>query len=96
MHHHDAITRRAVFRNIDKRKTCSSIMLSNNNKKFECGSGSKVLLKASSLSIDFEAEPHPFHLLQLSGRYILLITDTAEASSVIHYSNSAGLAKEWL
>lgn len=69
MHNHDAMTRRTVFRNVDKRKSCSSIMLSNNNQHFECGGSSKVILKASSVSIDFEAEPHAFHLIQLSGRY---------------------------
>lgn len=68
MHNYDAITRRTVFRNVDKRRKCSSVMLSNDSHEFECGGSSKVILKASSVSLDFEAEPRSFHLVQLSGR----------------------------
>jgi hypothetical protein len=68
MHNYDVITRRTVFRNVDKRKTCSNVMLAKDNMDFQCGGGSKVLLKASSVSVDFEAEPHSFHMVQLSGR----------------------------
>ncbi len=67
MHNYDVITRRTVFRNIDQQATCSTLMLNSNSKSYHCGS-SKVIGKASSMTIDFEAEPHPFHLIQLSGR----------------------------
>ena len=67
MHNYDVITRRTVFRNIDQQATCSTLLLNSNSKSYHCGS-SKVLGKVSSMTIDFEAEPHPFHLIQLSGR----------------------------
>lgn len=67
MHDYDVITRRTVFRNNDNRSICSNVMVSNNGKNYQCGS-SKVILKASSMTIDFEAEPLPFHLVKLSGR----------------------------
>lgn len=68
MHNYDVITRRTVFRNSDKRDRCSTVMMTSNSKEFECGS-SKVILKASSATIDFEAESQPFHLVQLSGSW---------------------------
>lgn len=63
MHNYDVITRRAVFRNVDKR-------LSDNNGGSEVIEGfSKVIQKASSLTVDFESASTPFYLVQLSGRY---------------------------
>ena len=66
MHDYDVITRRAVFRNVDTRPRVYSA-------GNPCGPGegvgnSKVVQKASSLSIDFEATAQPFHLIQLTGR----------------------------
>jgi hypothetical protein len=70
MHHYDVITRRTVFRNTQRRGTCANVMLAGTDGNYHCGS-SKVILKASSVSLDFEAEPAPFHMVQLSGRYKL-------------------------
>lgn len=68
MHNYDVITRRTVFRNIDRRDVCSNVMIAGSGDNVQCGS-SKVILKASSFSLDFEAEPEPFYQVQLSGRY---------------------------
>ena len=60
MHDYDAITRRAVFRNVDTRPrahppTPASVS-ANNGHSADGGAGnSKVVQKASSLSLDFEA-----------------------------------------
>jgi hypothetical protein len=62
MHNYDCITRRAVFRNMDKRP--HSVPESGTP---QIGSN-KVIQKASSVTIDFEASFHQFHLVQLSGR----------------------------
>lgn len=43
--------------------------MSFNGTEFECGSSSKVILKASSTTVDFEAEPQEFHCVQLSGSW---------------------------
>ncbi len=59
MHDYDCFTRRAVFRNVDKR--------SRQENNWE-DSNSKVIQKASSVTIDFECPAKPFHILQLSGR----------------------------
>ena len=67
MHDYDVITRRAVFRNVDQRSNCSYNMMSNRNEDYACGA-SKVIIKASSATVDFEAEATPFHLVQLVGR----------------------------
>jgi hypothetical protein len=68
MHDYDCISRRAVFRNVERRDTCTNVMLGGGHGEFQCGS-SKVLLKASSFSLDLEAEPLPYHLVQLSGSW---------------------------
>ena len=69
MHDYDVITRRTVIRNIDRRDVvCSNVMIAGSGDSVQCGS-SKVILKASSFSLDFEAEPEPFYQVQLSGRY---------------------------
>eukprot|EP00981_Chlorochromonas_danica_P002005 scaffold413_cov176-Ochromonas_danica.AAC.1 len=68
MHNYDVILRRVVFRNVDKRDTCSTVMLAGSKGEYQCGS-SKVVLKATSFSLDFEAEADPFHLVQLSGSW---------------------------
>lgn len=67
MHNYDVITRRTVFRNIDHRDVCSSVLIAGSGENVHYGS-SKVILKASSFSLDFEAEPEPFYQVQLSGR----------------------------
>jgi alpha-galactosidase len=55
MHHFDALTRRAVFRNVDTR----------NN-----GAGySKVVQRAYSFTLDCEADVQPFHFVKLSGSW---------------------------
>ena len=60
MHEHDAVTRRVVFRNVDdspsKPSTCTR-------------DRSKVVHKASSMTVDFEADILPFYLLQLGGSW---------------------------
>lgn len=62
MHNYDCITRRVVFRNMDTRSSATS----------ERGSdSSKVVQKASSMTIDFECPADDFHLVQLSGTYVL-------------------------
>jgi hypothetical protein len=60
MHDYDCITRRAVFRNNDRRSLAEGSAVPTNN--------TKVIQKASSVTIDFECAFQPFHLLQLSGR----------------------------
>lgn len=67
MHHFNVITRRTVFRNCDHRNVCSTTMMGKGKRGYECGS-SKVILKASSATVDFGPEPQPYHLVQLSGR----------------------------
>lgn len=67
MHDYDVITRRAVFRNVDQRSNCSYNMMSSRTDDYACGA-SKVILKASSVTVDFESEATPFHLVQLAGR----------------------------
>lgn len=74
MHDYDAITRRAVFRNVDTRPrtthgTSYATSMNPNPNSITAEKGnSKVVQKASSVSIDFEATAAPFHLIQLSGR----------------------------
>jgi len=76
MHDYDAITRRAVFRNVDTRprtthgNSYATSMNPSPNDSTTIGEkgNSKVVQKASSVSIDFEATAAPFHLIQLSGR----------------------------
>jgi len=81
MHNYDVITRRAVFRNVDKRprdNTSSRYgggmeQLSPGNNEEKGGSPSlvgysKVIQKASSFTMDFESAVNPFHMVQLSGR----------------------------
>ena len=67
LHHYDAITRRAVFRNLES--TDSTL---ETNSSGQINQISKVIQKASSLTIDFESPSLPFHLVQLSGRQIHL------------------------
>eukprot|EP01040_Poterioochromonas_malhamensis_P013876 gene13876-15312_t len=62
MHNYDCITRRAIFRNKDQRPHSSEIGTPS------LGS-SKVIQKASSMTIDFECAIHPFHVVQLSGSW---------------------------
>lgn len=66
MHEYDAITRRAVFRNVDTRPRSFS---SGNPCGIVAVGNSKVVQKASAMSLDFEATAAPFHLIQLNGRY---------------------------
>eukprot|EP01031_Cornospumella_fuschlensis_P036624 gene36624-44427_t len=69
MHDYDVITRRTVIRNIDRRDVvCSNVMIAGSGDSVQCGS-SKVILKATSFSLDFEAEPEPFYQVQLSGSW---------------------------
>jgi hypothetical protein len=67
MHNYDAVTRRTVFRNVDTRPR---VFTPNN----PCGAAgnvgnSKVVQKASSMTIDFEATSEPFHIVSMHGRY---------------------------
>jgi hypothetical protein len=59
MHNYDCITRRTVFRNMDKRAAAR-------NQK---GENSKVIQKACSLTVDIEHASESFYVVQLSGRY---------------------------
>ncbi|KAJ1430462.1 hypothetical protein B484DRAFT_418779 [Ochromonadaceae sp. CCMP2298] len=59
MHEYDTILRRSAFRNSDTRPARSGEGLGN----------SKVVQKACSMSIDFEATANPFHLVKLSGSW---------------------------
>lgn len=71
MHDYDCVTRRVVFRNNDRRKSApqSHNQQSQEEQQQQDGSGfSKVIQKASSLTIDFEQPSKPFHMVQLSGR----------------------------
>jgi len=68
MHDYDVITRRAVFRNNDKRPHDSDPFSASSSGYSSLGS-SKVIQKASSLTIDFEASSSPFHCVQLSGSW---------------------------
>lgn len=63
MHDYDVLTRRAVFRNADDRPVLSATH--HVSKEFI---GDKVLLKASSMTVDFDGTSSPFHLVELSGR----------------------------
>ncbi len=67
MHNYDVITRRAVFRNVDQRSNCAYNMMSTNTEDYACGAN-KVVMKASSATVDFEAEATPFYLVHLVGR----------------------------
>jgi hypothetical protein len=71
MHNYDAVIRRTVFRNVDQHDKCSRTIFSGDGINYQCGS-SKVILKACSATVDFEAEPLPFYLTQLTGRYLAL------------------------
>jgi hypothetical protein len=76
MHDYDAITRRAVFRNVDTRPRAhasptpanSTAAAASNGAASSVTGNSKVVQKASSLSLDFEAAATPFYLVQLNGR----------------------------
>lgn len=59
MHNYDCVTRRVTLRNNDTRPKEDS--------RSYLGS-SKVVQKASSVTIDFECPSEDFHLVQLSGR----------------------------
>lgn len=74
MHNYDVITRRAVFRNVDKR--CMDPAGNGKINKNNLEGFSKVIQKASSLTVDFESASTPFYLVQLSGRYILFLHST--------------------
>jgi hypothetical protein len=73
MHDYDAITRRAVFRNVDTRPLAHALAGSGSHRSSNeapAGSGrgnSKVVHKASAVSLDFEAAAVPFHMVQLNG-----------------------------
>jgi hypothetical protein len=67
MHDYDAITKRAVFRNVDKRP-CSGNDVNICSLASPVGN-SKVVQKASSVTVDFERVASSFHLVHLSGRY---------------------------
>jgi hypothetical protein len=77
MHDYDAIKRRAVFRNIDTRPRFhapgSSTHRSDGTGEGSSSSSSssvgnsKVVHKASAVSLDFEAAAVPFHMVQLNG-----------------------------
>ncbi len=69
MHEYDVITRRAVFRNVDTRR-CTGNDVNTCDITSPVGN-SKVLQKASSVSLDFEATASPFHLVKLSGRCVI-------------------------
>ncbi len=74
MHDYDCVTRRVVFRNNDKRKGYNLQQNQNQQSSEEDqqnGNGfSKVIQKASSLTIDFEQPSKSFHMVQLSGRCV--------------------------
>jgi hemolysin-activating ACP:hemolysin acyltransferase len=67
MHDYDAITKRAVFRNVDTRP-CSGNDVNICSLAAPVGN-SKVVQKASSVTVDFERVASSFHLVHLSGRY---------------------------
>lgn len=78
IHEYNAILRRTVFRNTDKRprNVCQySPPLSTFPSCIEPSSigNSKVIQKASSMTIDFEFPSIPFHLIQLSGRFVYIV-----------------------
>lgn len=65
MHNYDCITRRTVFRNADTREQ----NFGNGDERGERQRGtSKVIQKASSITLDFESASSAFHMIQLSGR----------------------------
>jgi hypothetical protein len=71
MHHYDCITRRAVFRNADQRRTeleTTASPTGPDDRPSPIVGSSKVIQKASSMTIDFEADFQAFHVVQLSGR----------------------------
>lgn len=59
MHDYDCITRRAIFCNNKARDAVTG--------ESKTHISSKVVQKASSLTIDFESPIQPFHMVQLSG-----------------------------
>lgn len=61
MHDYDCITRRAIFRNNKARDAAGGTTGTHIS--------SKVIQKASSLTIDFESPIQPFHMVQLSGSW---------------------------
>jgi hypothetical protein len=72
MHDYDVITKRAVFRNVDTR-SCSCNDVNACNVTSPVGN-SKVVQKACSVTVDFEATVNPFFLVHLSGRYAGMCT----------------------
>jgi hypothetical protein len=62
MHNYDCITRRTVVRNSDQRPTkdCGASPSGKGN--------SKIIQKASSVTIDFEFAFKPFYMSHLTGR----------------------------
>jgi len=66
MHEYDVVTRRVVFRNVDSR-VCSGNDVNTCDVTSPVGN-SKVVQKAASATLDFEATAAPFHLVHLSGR----------------------------
>jgi hypothetical protein len=62
MHNYDCITRRAVFRNADQRPRRES-------GSYTGKGNSKIIQKASSVTIDFEFAFKPFYMSHLTGRY---------------------------
>jgi hypothetical protein len=66
MHDYDVITKRAVFRNVDTRP-CSGNDANTCSINSPLGN-SKVIQRASSATLDFEAAGEPFYLVHLAGR----------------------------
>jgi hypothetical protein len=69
MHDYDVITKRAVFRNVDTRP-CSGNDVNACSVTSPLGN-SKVVQKACSVTVDFEATVNPFFLVHLSGRHVV-------------------------
>ncbi len=71
MHDYDCVTRRAIFRNADQRKGHHQQNHDQLSQEGDQGGRgfSKVIQKASSLTIDFEQPSKSFHMVQLSGSW---------------------------
>lgn len=67
MHDYDVITRRVVFRNMDTRLRRPGSSITGAASRAEIGN-SKVIQKASSMTIDLEGECEAYYMTQLSGR----------------------------
>jgi len=67
MHHYDVITRRAVFRNVDRAPAATAAAAAGgSSSNVRIG---KVVQRACSFTVDFEHSSTPFHMLQLSGSW---------------------------